>query len=224
MKISGAIFDMDGTLVDSLFYWKYFWNEVGRRFLGEENFTPEEAVDKKIRTQIFTDAIEEIVKKYDFSGKEEQFREFALGSITEFYRTQSKIKKGAVELLDYLKKGGAKICLASATGKENVLFALRHHDLEKYFDLVLSCAEIGVGKDKPDIYLLAAKTLGCETTDSCVVEDSFVAIETAKKAGFKTVGVYDKYNYEHDRLKASSDIYIDENGSLTDLIPQIKVK
>ena len=67
MQIKCAIFDMDGTLVDSLFYWKYFWNEVGRRFFGEEDFTPEEAVDKKIRTQIFTDAIEEIVKKYDFS-------------------------------------------------------------------------------------------------------------------------------------------------------------
>ena len=60
-----------------------------------------------------------------------------------------------------------------------------------------------------------------EISDICVFEDSYVAIETARKAGFKTVGIYDKFNYGQDRLKAASDIYISETDSIATLINQV---
>ena len=78
-----------------------------------------------------------------------------------------------------------------------------------------------MGKDKPDIYLLAQNELGLDISDICVFEDSYVAIETAGKAGFKTVGIYDKFNYGQDRLEASSDIYISESDSIAALVKQV---
>ncbi|MBQ9115919.1 MAG: HAD-IA family hydrolase, partial [Clostridia bacterium] len=79
------------------------------------------------------------------------------------------------------------------------------------------------GKDKPDIYIAAQKALGLNTEDICVFEDSYVALETAKKAGFKTVGIYDKYNYGQDKLEAASVIYVNEGKPLSALNGMIDV-
>ena len=100
--------------------------------------------------------------------------------------------------------------------------AIESCGLTEYLDSVISCCEIGVGKDRPDIYLLAKDKLGCEIEEVCVFEDSYIALETARAAGFKTAGLYDKYNYEHERLRASSDIYMDKGQTLESLIGYIE--
>jgi beta-phosphoglucomutase-like phosphatase (HAD superfamily) len=95
--------------------------------------------------------------------------------------------------------------------------------LAPYFQTVMSCADIGVGKDVPDIYLMARDALGFSENEICVYEDSFVAIETARAAGFRTVGIYDRYNYNQERLRASSDIYIGIDDKISDLIEKTKL-
>ena len=217
MQINGAIFDMDGTLVDSLSFWGFMWHEVGKKYLGVDDFTPDEAVDKRVRTMIYNDAMAWVKEIYNIPGETEDFINFTLDGVEDFYRNVAMPKEGAVELLEYLTASGIKICLASATEMKYINIALEAHGLRKYFDAVLSCDDIGIGKDKPDIYILAAEALGEECAELCVVEDSFVALETAKAAGFKTVGVYDKYNFEQGRLKAAADIYLGEGSSLAEL-------
>ena len=101
---------------------------------------------------------------------------------------------------------------------------LNRFDLNKYFKGVLSCATLGVGKDKPFIYEKAIELLNLPSTECCVVEDSFVAIESAKLTGAKTIGVFDKYAFNQERLKSSSDYYMPEGSNLTSLIDVIKVK
>ena len=81
--------------------------------------------------------------------------------------------------------------------------------------------EKGVGKDKPDIYLKAKSIMGIPEGEICVFEDSYVALETAKRAGFQTVGVFDKYNFDKERLKKASDLYVDEHETLDKLISLI---
>ena len=125
------------------------------------------------------------------------------------------------EFLDYLKGCGVKLAVASASGLKDVEFALSCYNVRDYFDSVVSCEQIGVGKDKPDIFLLAMKNIGVEIEDACVFEDSILALETAKKAGFKIVGVYDKYSFEQERIAKISDFYVDENSTLKDLIGKI---
>ena len=221
MKIKGAIFDMDGTLVNSLMYWDEYWKDLGKKFLGRDDFKPSEDDDRKVRTMVFSDAMEYIRTTYSFPVPLSEILKFSGENIHQFYLDVVKCKDGAVELLEYLKNAGIKICLASATQMEHVLLCLKNLDLEKYFQSILSCADIGVGKDKPDIYLLALEKLALAPDEVCVFEDSYVALETAKSIGCKTIGIFDKYNYGQDRLEKASDIYVKEGESLNTLIEKV---
>ena len=222
MKIKGAIFDMDGTLVDSLMFWDWLWAQIGEKYMGDKSFRPCDEVNRAVRTMIYTEATEYIRSYYNIPVTREEFFAFANGGTADFYRNEVKTKAGAVELLEYLRSKGIKICLASATQMSEIKTALECLDIQKYFDGVLSCADIGIGKDRPDIYLMARDLIGASEEDLCVFEDSFIALETAKRAGFQTVGIYDKYNFGQDRLEAASDIYVKDGESLAVLISSIE--
>ena len=100
-----------------------------------------------------------------------------------------------------------------------MLTALKSAGLYDYFDFVISCSEVGSGKERPDVYFKALELLGSSVEDTCVVEDAYVALETAKSIGLKTVGVFDNDNVAfQDRVKASSDIYLGEGHGLEELI------
>ena len=223
MKIKGAIFDMDGTVIDSLMFWDYLWRRIGEKYMGNSDFKPSEEVDKRLRTMIYTDAMAYFKDFYKIQGDTDEFIRFASSGIFDFYKNVATVKHGATELLSSLKNKNIKLCLASATAMSEIIYALECHGLSKYFDFVFSCADIGVGKDKPDIYIKALGAMDLEAKDVCVFEDSFVALETAKNVGFQTVGVYDRYNFGQDRLQKASDIYLGEDHSLTALIPMINV-
>ncbi len=223
MKIRGAIFDMDGTLVNSLMFWDYLWARIGVEYMNNKDFRPAEEMDKQFRTMIFRDAMSVFMRHYDLPGGEADFMKFASDGIADFYRTRATLKDGASALLEHLSARGVKICLASATEKQYVRVALGHFGIETYFDSVLSCADIGAGKDRPDIYRLAASELGLHKDEICVFEDSYVALETAKREGFHTVGIFDRYNAEQKRLEAASEIYLGEGYSLDELISRLEV-
>ncbi len=218
MKLKGAIFDMDGTLVDSLMFWSHFWNRFGQEYMGVDNFQPDATVDKTIRTMVFADAAEYIKSFYNLSCTTEEFFQYATSGLADFYKQVAVAKPGASTLLEHLKGQNIKLCLASATEMKYVKLALDCCGLTNYFDLVLSCADIGVGKDQPDIYLSALRSMGLSKEDVCVFEDSYVALETAKKIGLHTVGIFDKYNFEQERLKKASDIYLEQDQTLDSLI------
>ena len=224
MKIKGAIFDMDGTLLDSLMFWDHLWKRIGEKYMGDEGFKPDEELNKSFRTMIFVDVIARFRSYYDLSVSYDELFEFAESGTEDFYKNVAKAKEGAHELLKHLKEKGAKLCLASAGSLPEITYALKHHGLFDYFDFVISCVDIGVNKDKPDIYLKAERLMGIPREDICVIEDSYVALETAKNAGFQTVGVFDKFQFGQDRLENASDIYLPEGTALDCLINRIEVK
>lgn len=221
MKIKGAIFDMDGTLVDSLGTWDVMWQRVGEAYMGISDFKPAEEVDKKVRTMIYRDAMAYFMDYYSISGDLDEFINFTLSGIEQFYREQVEAKPGAIALLKELHRRGIRLCLASATEMKYIRIALERLDMGKYFDAVLSCADLHVGKDRPDIYLQSLAKLGLDAADACVFEDSFVALETARGIGCQTVGIFDRYNFDQPRLRAASDIYLGEGVPLDHVIKEI---
>jgi HAD superfamily hydrolase (TIGR01509 family) len=227
MKIQGAIFDMDGTLVDSLSFWDCFWRDMGERYFGDPNFSMDAAhFDTHVRTMIFSHAISYLHGYLKVPGTWEEFRAFADAYVHRFYSTVVQAKPGAVELLAALRERGVRICLASATDRCYLNTALESCGLAAFFtpETILSCSDIGVGKERPDVFLAAARVMETPVCETAVFEDSALALETAKGAGFVTVGVFEARQSAQKRLCAASDVYLGEGKTLLDALAQIETE
>ena len=218
MNIKTAIFDMDGTLVDSLIFWDMLWSSLGDRYLNDKSFAPSAEDDKKVRTLTLKDAMQLIHNNYHIGESGEELLAAANQIMYDFYANSVELKKGVREFLDYCKDAGVKMCIATATALEYADVAIKRCDLGKYFLKIFSCGAIGKGKDQPDVFLQAAAFLNTEISETWVFEDSLVAIETATKIGMPTVGIYDKFNYGQDRIKEIATEYISETETLLKLI------
>lgn len=218
MKIKAAIFDMDGTLVDSLVLWDVFWREAGIRFLNDETFRPSEEDDKAVRTITLRDAMHLIHDRYGLGADGEELFCFVNDIITDFYATKVPLKEGVKEFLDHCRAQSIRMCIASATVPELIEIALKHCGIEGYFEKIFSCSVLGKGKEEPDIYLAAQAYFGAEVNEICVFEDSLTAIETANRIGMHTVAIYDRYNFGQERMKEIADVYIAEGETLAKLL------
>lgn len=217
-RIKGTIFDMDGTLVDSLMVWDVIWDSFGKKFFDGEKFCPSDDENKTVRTMILKDAMYYLHSIYNIGDSGEELFKIANELIEKFYANEVQLKEGVLPFLEYCHHNGIKMCIASATDMKLIKIAMQHCNIGKYFMKVFSCKEIGKGKDKPDIYLKALEYLGTDREETCVFEDSHIAIRTADKLGIKTVGIYDKYNYGQDEIKKIATEYISEGETLERLI------
>ena len=218
MQFKAAIFDMDGTLIDSLIFWDLFWSELGERYLGDSSFRPTEEDDKKVRTMILPDAMELIHANYRLGGSGGELLRLANDSVADFYENRVEIKDGVIEFLEHCMSSGTKMCIASATDGALLKLAVRRCGLEKYFCRIFSCGDIGKGKDHPDIFRAAQEFLGTAPEETWVFEDSLTAIRTADSIGMPTVGIYDACNFGQDEIRQIAREYIAEGEKLTRLI------
>ena len=214
MKIKGAIFDMDGTLADSKILWEIMWAEIGKIYMNDEGFKPDQVFDKSLRVMTLRDAMFAIHDFYGFGESGEALNASAKAICHDFYANRVELKPGAREFLDRLKAKGIPMCLATATSPDLIKLSMAHCGMEEYFDVVISCTEVGKGKEEPDIFLEARKRLGIPLEETWVFEDSLVAIETAVKIGMPTVGIYDRFNFGQEKIREIATEYIDRGETL----------
>ena len=183
-----AIFDMDGTLVDSMGYWKNLWRE----YLAAKGVDtiPQDMMPRIIALNM-TESAELFIKEFSLSGTPQSVAGEMNGLMGEHYKKDISLKPGIKDYLEGLKGRGVKMCVVSATAEYLVKECLSRCGIAGYFDFVLSCEDTGLGKHIPHIYHMAAKRLGAEPGDTAVYEDAFYAARTAKDAGYYLVGVQD---------------------------------
>ena len=221
MKITGAIFDMDGTLIDSLGFWDYIWKRLGEIYLGDPAFRPDTITEKAVRTTTLYDGMALVHKNCGIGKDADEIFKITEDELRRFYKEIVEMKPGAKEFLDSLKARGVKMCVASATAKNLLEIVMEKFGLDEYFPKLFSCNDVGKGKEHPDVFIAAHEYLGTDKESTWIFEDSIVALETATKAGYNTVGIYDRYNFGLDRVKEISTVYIGDGEALTKILPSL---
>ena len=203
-KISGAAFDLDGTLLDSM----YLWENVGAEFVKSKRKIPEENLREILKPLSLHQSAIYLKEKYQLSESIEQLMSEVNTLVEHYYFDEVTPKDGVCEFLQMLKNKGVKMCVVTATDKYLVEAALKRNGIADFFDKIFTCTEVGFGKDTPHIYNAAAEFMVLAPNKVMVFEDASHAAETAKKAGFCVCGVSDKWESNPDKLIKNSDIYI----------------
>lgn len=213
--IKGIIFDLDGTLIDSM----GMWFDIDRRFLAENGVTdPPEGISWKIKQMTIETAAQFMIDEFALGMTPEQVIARIEELVREEYELHIPLKKGAAELLDFLDGKGIPYGVATATYKGLAVAALRRCGVLDRMAFLLTDREYPNGKGFPDIFMGAAELLGTSPAETLVAEDSIHCVETAKNAGFVTAAVYDKASdREWDSIKALADYSFAELGEIKTL-------
>lgn len=202
--IKGAIFDLDGTLLDSMF----IWDTIGEDYLRSLGKEPHEDLKETFMTLTLEEAAEYYRENYGVTLSVKEIVDGVNSIVEEIYRTKVTLKPGIAEYLSWLPENGVKTCVATVTDRYLVEETLDRLGILQYFSEIFTCAEVGYGKDKPIIYRKALEHLGTTKSEAYVFEDSLFALKTAKDDGFRTVGVYDRHENCQDELKQLANYYI----------------
>ncbi|MGN0838669.1 MAG: HAD family hydrolase [Pyramidobacter sp.] len=188
-----CIFDMDGTLVDSMGWWERmeFDYLIAR---GAQPGPQLNALVARLKPLTLIDAAGVFISELGFRDTPQHIADEMNAVMAENYRLRVPVKPGVKEYLEALRQRGAKLCTASATDVRLVKICLERLGIAEYFDFMMSCEEVHASKDRPDVYFEAARRLGSKPADTAVFEDSLRALRTAKAAGFYAVAVYDVHS------------------------------
>lgn len=190
-----AIFDMDGTLIDSMLYWR----DLAGEYLAAKGIVGSlERIMEQIKSMTMTESAELFRLEFHLEETKESIVTEMNQLMEEHYRKDIPLKEGVKEYLEKLYAMGVRMCVASATDRELVQTCLDRLGVSCYFEFVISCEEVGVGKSRPDVYMEAMKRMqkdeAIEPRGVAIYEDADYAIQTALDAGFYAIAVYDESN------------------------------
>ena len=210
MNITGAIFDFDGTVFDSM----HIWKGVKFQFFDRIGLVLNEEQREEFKKLFLLDAIELAKTRFDLKMTDKElFNEF-FTLIKEKYLADTKPKNDIVEFLEKLKAQGVKMGIATATGEPALIAVLEKFNMLHYFEEIYSTYTVGASKTEPKVYDVVLNELGTDKETTWIFEDALYAAKTAKKAGYNVVGIYDKSELEQDELKNLVDIYIHNYSEL----------
>lgn len=205
--VDAVIFDLDGTLLNSLSAWEH----SGTNFLRTQGITPPEGLDEELAKMSLMNGARLLKEKFALPQEPEEIVRLTLEPIRRHYFEDIPAKNGVPEVLRILKSQGVKLCVATASDRELAEAALSRLGLLDLFDFILTCDEVGLGKRSSLIYEDALYQLGTSKSRTLVVEDARYALETAKRAGFLTAGVADPHTPAEDaqKIREQADYYIE---------------
>lgn len=216
--IKCAIFDLDGTLLDS----SEMWRTLGARYLGLVGIVPESDLAEILYEMSLPESARYLREAYSLPySSEEIIRHFA--RMTEqFYKEQVRFKDGAPRLLAQLHARCIRMSIATAGDASLGMSALTRLGVADFFSGAVSCSEYGA-KTSPDVFLAAADLMYAVPEETVVFEDSLHAVRSAKKAGFRTAAVYDISESGQKELEKAADFYARTLDEFADDVMKILV-
>lgn len=203
--IKGAIFDIDGTLLDSM----PVWENAGARYLATLGIKARSDLKERLDALSLPEGALYMQTEYKLSVTIEEILEGVNQVVKDFYFKEAVLKPGVCDLIQKLKKNQVRLIIATATDAEMAKAALVRNGVWKDFDGMITCEEAGAGKTSPKVFELAREHLQTKKEETWVFEDSLYAVKTASKAGFPVCSIYDAYSRDNtEEIRTFSDIYV----------------
>ena len=220
--IKCMLFDLDGTLLDSMAYWRSLTVHQARtRYAHLEGYNEE--LEEKITVLPYPQARALIAKTFSLPIESVQNdREYTRGMMKLFYERYIGEKKEACRLLREMHGRGIKTALLTATRRSVMGGALERLDLLPYFDLILTPDDYPEGKWTKDIFLGALSHFGVKAEETVLYDDALYSIETAHALGIHTVGVDDYLNrFDREKIREIADDYVCLGESIEKVDPAV---
>lgn len=203
-EIKGIIFDIDGTLIDSC----GIWGEVDIRFFSKRNMEMPKDYQEAIGHIGLDKAADYTIGRFNLNEKKEDIIKEWKDGVLDLYANEVVLKPHVKEFLMLLKEYNIPFCAATANDEDCYKKCLERNGIFDLFDFILEVNHFKDGKDKPTIYIEAAKKLGVQINQCAVFEDLLMALNTARNAGFITCAVYEETSKEENGKKQLADFYI----------------
>lgn len=204
-RIQGVIFDLDGTLIDSM----PWWENLGENYLIARGKTPHPDIRRHFKRMTLEQSAVFLREEYGLAESVDRICHGILDGIEGAYRNSIPLKPGAAAMLEAMADAGVRMCVATATERPCAEAALTRLGVMRYFSAVLTCSEVGASKTEPLVFEAALSHLGTPRGTTLVVEDSLHAVETARSAGFPVAAVFDPNAApEAEAIRACADAYL----------------
>ena len=217
--IEAVIFDLDGSMVDSMWLWK----AIDIEYLGKFGITLPENLQACIEGMSFSETAAYFKERFNLPDDLDTIKEDWNRMAWNKYSYEVPVKEGVKELLEYCMKHGIKAGIATSNSRELVENVVKVHGLNQYFECIMTGCDVAKGKPAPDIYLAVAKELDVAPENCLVFEDIIPGIQAGKAAGMRVCAVYDKYSeYQDNEKRIQADYYtyhfkeLIENGVLAE--------
>jgi HAD superfamily hydrolase (TIGR01509 family) len=203
--IKAVIFDVDGTLIDSM----WIWRQVDIEFLGKRGIPLPEKLQSEIEGMSFSETAIYFKAKFDLPETLEEIKAEWNEMAEDYYKRHIKLKGGVKEFLGLLHEKGLTMGIATSNSRELVDHMLANHGIRQFFSKIRTSCEVEKGKPHPDVYLKVAEDMGIAPDNCLVFEDTLAGVMAARSAGMKVFAVADEISFESkDKLVEMTEGYI----------------
>lgn len=203
--IDAVIFDLDGTLVDSM----WMWESIDIEYLSKYGFELPPDLQCAIAGMSFSETALYFKERFSLPDNIDKIKSDWNQMAWDKYLNEVPVKAGVIELLEHLRKKNIPVGIATSNSRELVDLIIEKHQMKEYFSSIRTSCEVTKGKPSPDIYLLVAQDLKAAPERCLVFEDVLQGVMAGKNANMKVCAVYDKFseNDREEKIKLS-DYYI----------------